>query len=118
MCMKYEDQYGPCFDEMEGWASEERSLVRFLGQFNVHVDKKEISEVKYEVLKVLALCHETGAIRPMTEEEKKKFSEEEKSIRISDAMGTTVLYKEEFETRMKHWQDGTLSKYLEDKKNG
>jgi hypothetical protein len=114
--MKYEDEYGPCFDEMEGWANEERSLVRFLGQFNVHIDPKEVSEVKYEVLKVLALCHETGAIRPMTEDEKEKFSKEEESYRISEAMGTTVIHKKEFETRMKHWSDGTLSAYLDSKK--
>ena len=77
MCMKYEDEYGPCFDQMEGWVSRDKSLIYFLGQFNIHVNPEDISDVKYEVFKALELCHETGAIRPMTKEEKDKFYEEE-----------------------------------------
>jgi len=117
VCMKYEKEYGPCFDEMEDWGfNKERSLINFLGHFNIHVDKKEMPDIKYEIFKALELCHETGAIRPMTKEEKEEFYENDESYRISDAMTVVAVHKEEFDRRMKHWEDGTLGTYLEDKK--
>lgn len=90
MCMKYEDEYGPCFDEMEGWSNDEKSLPFFLGKFNVKVNDKSKLVRMFEDL--LNKCHEEKIIQPMTKEE----IEIEKERKIKEEIQQAVLVSEIF----------------------
>lgn len=92
--MKYEEQYDQCFDGMEGWGyNDEESLRVFLGKWGVKLENW--NDIKSEFFDLLALAHETGVIRPMTQEEKEKFSQEEDSYKLHEAVSTAMVYQVE-----------------------
>lgn len=102
MCMKYEENYGTCFDAMEGWGyNDDESLHVFLGKYGVKVDDK--NALLRQFFDVLALCHETGAIRPMTEEEEITFRTEQHEEQVDTAMNVYLIpeLRAKFDARVK-----------------
>ena len=67
MCMKYELEYGECFDYMFFDVFPEQSIINFLrDEWNVEIVKQDI--VEGELLKLLESWHERGIIQPGKEE--------------------------------------------------
>jgi hypothetical protein len=61
--MKYELEYGGCFDYMFFDVIPEQNIINFLrDEWNVEIVKQDIVEV--ELLKLLESWHERGVIQP------------------------------------------------------